>query len=290
MSRVCVIGAGFGGLALALRLQAAGMATTLVEAGAAPGGRAAQRTVDDMTFDLCPATIDDVGGLQELWALAGRDVASDVTLLPVQPLWRLNWPDSTQIDWTADAAAMARGVARLAPGDLAGYQQFMAYAAEMRAVGTFGFGEKAHTGAGMFARALPLLVRQQAWRSLDGKARALVKSEKLRLALTFRVLMKGGNPLTVPALHAATLRTEAERGTWWPQGGVAALARAMAALFAAQGGELRLGDPALRIHALGNRASEVSCASGWRAHFDAVASNADVMHTYRTLLAKTPQG
>ena len=29
--RACVIGAGFGGLALAIRLQAAGVATTLIE-------------------------------------------------------------------------------------------------------------------------------------------------------------------------------------------------------------------------------------------------------------------
>ena len=33
--RACVIGAGFGGLALAIRLQAAGVATTLIEAHAA---------------------------------------------------------------------------------------------------------------------------------------------------------------------------------------------------------------------------------------------------------------
>lgn len=290
MSRVCVIGAGFGGLALAVQLQAAGIATTLVEARDAPGGRGGRRDIDGMHFDLCPATIDDPGALQQLWSLAGRDVAADVTLLPVAPLWRLNWPDSTQLDWTADSAAMARAVARLAPGDLAGYEQFVAYAGEMRAVGTFGLGEQANTGAGVFARALPLLLRQQAWRSLDNKASSLVRSDKLRQALSFRTLMKGGNPLASPALHAASLKTEFERGMWWPQGGAAALAQAMAALFAGLGGELRLGDPVTRIHVLGNRASEVSTASGWRAHFDAVASNADVMHTYRTLLGKTPRG
>ncbi len=38
--RACVIGAGFGGLALAIRLQAAGVATTLVEARDKPGGYA----------------------------------------------------------------------------------------------------------------------------------------------------------------------------------------------------------------------------------------------------------
>ena len=38
--RACVIGAGFGGLALAIRLQAAGVATTLIEARDKPGGHA----------------------------------------------------------------------------------------------------------------------------------------------------------------------------------------------------------------------------------------------------------
>ena len=35
-----VIGAGFGGLALAIRLQSAGVQTTIVEARDRPGGRA----------------------------------------------------------------------------------------------------------------------------------------------------------------------------------------------------------------------------------------------------------
>lgn len=38
--RAVVIGAGFGGLALAIRLQAAGMQTTLLEKRDKPGGRA----------------------------------------------------------------------------------------------------------------------------------------------------------------------------------------------------------------------------------------------------------
>ena len=38
-----VIGSGFGGLALAIRLQAAGIQTTLIEARDRPGGPGAQR-------------------------------------------------------------------------------------------------------------------------------------------------------------------------------------------------------------------------------------------------------
>ena len=36
----CVVGAGFGGLALAIRLQSAGIATTVIEGRDKPGGRA----------------------------------------------------------------------------------------------------------------------------------------------------------------------------------------------------------------------------------------------------------
>ena len=36
----CVIGSGFGGMALAIRLQSAGISTTVIEARDKPGGRA----------------------------------------------------------------------------------------------------------------------------------------------------------------------------------------------------------------------------------------------------------
>jgi phytoene desaturase len=53
---------------------------------------------------------------------------------------------------------------------------------------------------------------------------------------------------------------------------------------------VRLHDPVLHVHTLGDKASEVECVSGWRERFDAVASNADAVHTYRDLLGASPRG
>ena len=88
--RACVIGAGFGGLALAIRLQAAGVATTLVEARDKPGGRAYYWQKDGFTFDAGPTVITDPAALRELWSLSGHSMAEDVELLPVSPFFRLN--------------------------------------------------------------------------------------------------------------------------------------------------------------------------------------------------------
>jgi phytoene desaturase len=73
-TRACVIGSGFGGLALAIRLQSAGIATTLVEARDKPGGRAYFWEQEGFTFDAGPTVITDPACLRELWALSGNEM------------------------------------------------------------------------------------------------------------------------------------------------------------------------------------------------------------------------
>ena len=85
MKKACVIGAGFGGMALAIRLQSAGIQTTVVEARDKPGGRAYYWEREGFTFDAGPTVITDPDCLRELWALSGHDMADDVTLMPVMP-------------------------------------------------------------------------------------------------------------------------------------------------------------------------------------------------------------
>ena len=82
----CVIGAGFGGMALAIRLQSAGIATTVVEGRDKPGGRAYFWEKDGFTFDAGPTVVTDPDCLRELWELSGHDMAEDVELMPVMSI------------------------------------------------------------------------------------------------------------------------------------------------------------------------------------------------------------
>ena len=77
MKRACVIGAGFGGLALAIRLQSSGIATTVIEARDKPGGRAYVWEREGFTFDAGPTVITDPACLAELWQLSGHDMADE---------------------------------------------------------------------------------------------------------------------------------------------------------------------------------------------------------------------
>lgn len=290
MKRACVIGAGFGGLSLAIRLQSAGIATTLVEARDKVGGRAYAWEREGFTFDAGPTVVTDPDCLRELWALSGHDIGDDVTLVPVAPFYRLNWTDGVVFDYGNDEAALRREIARVSPDDLAGYEDFQRYSAGVWQEGYVKLGHEAFLDFSSMIKAAPALARYQAWRSVYSMVSHFVKDEHLRQALSFHTLLVGGNPMTTSAIYALIHKLEKDGGVWWTKGGTNKLAQGMAALFQRLGGTLRVGDPVREIHTIGDQITEVECASGWRERFDAVASNGDLVHTYGTLLKNTVRG
>lgn len=279
-----VVGAGFGGLALAIRLQSAGVQTVVVEGRDKPGGRAYYWEQDGFTFDAGPTVITDPACLRELWQLSGRDMAADITLEPVSPFYRLNWPDGTNFDYSNDDPALAREITKLNPEDVAGYHEFLKYSAAVYREGYVKLGHVAFLDFASMIKAAPALMKHQAWRSVYSIVSGFVKSEKLRQALSFHTLLVGGNPFTTSSIYALIHKLERDGGVWFAKGGTNRLIAAMVTHLERLGGELRLGDPVVNIDTLGDRAQGVTCASGWTGKADAVASNADVMHSYRDLM------
>ena len=283
MKRAAIIGAGFGGLALAIRLQSAGINTTIIEARDRPGGRAYVWHREGYTFDAGPTVITDPACLQELWALAGADMAADVDLVAVTPFYRLNWPDGTNFDYTNDDPALMAEIAALDPADVEGYRRFLRYSAGVYVEGYEKLGAVPFLDFGSMLKAAPQLARYQAWRSVYSMVSSFVRNEKLRQALSFHTLLVGGNPMTTSAIYALIHKLERDGGVWFAKGGTNQLVAGMVRHFERLGGTLRLGDPVASVEARGERVTGITCASGWHGDFDAVASNGDVVRTYELL-------
>ena len=166
MKSAIVIGSGFGGLALAIRLQSAGVQTTIVEARDKPGGRAYYWERDGHVFDAGPTVITDPECLQRLWQLSGQDISRDVDLLPVTPFYALDWPDGTRFDYTNDDESLFASIARLNPADVEGYKRFLVYSEGVFREGYLKLGTKAFESIGDRLKAAPALARYQAWRSV----------------------------------------------------------------------------------------------------------------------------
>jgi phytoene desaturase len=279
-----VIGAGFGGLAAAVRLGARGYRVTVLERLEQPGGRACVFRQDGFTFDAGPTIVTAPQLFEELWALAGRRFSDDIDLRSLSPFYRLSYADGTDLDVSADPDAMRRAVARLSPGDVAGYERFLKASEQLCRLGFEELGDVPFGSWTDMARIAPALIRHSAWRSVHGLVSQYVKDERLRIALSFHPLFIGGNPFRATAIYALIAYLERKWGVHFPIGGTGRLVDGLVSLIEGQGGRLACHADVAEITLAGGRASGVRLASGETIPADIVVSNADAAWTYGKLL------
>ncbi len=287
--KAVVIGAGFGGLSLAIRLQSAGIQCTLLEKRDKPGGRAYVYEQDGFVFDAGPTVITDPAALRELWELSGRNMDDYVTLLPISPFYQLCWEDGYRFDYVDDQAELDRQIREKSPDDVEGYRHFLEYSKDLYHEGYEKLGAVPFLNFWSMMKAAPQLVRLQSQRSVYSKVASYIKDEQLRQAFSFHSLLVGGNPFQTSSIYALIHALERKGGVWFAKGGTGALVRGMARLFEDLGGTLKLSAPVDRILTENGRATGV-VSGGTQYDADLVASNADVVHTYGQLLRDDPRG
>lgn len=284
-----IIGSGFGGLALAIRLQSAGFQTIVLEQRDRPGGRAYVYQDQGFTFDAGPTVITAPNALAELFELSGKQLSDYVDLLPIHPFYRLCWEDGFCFDYGNDPELTNAQIARHSPPDVEGYARFLKYA---EAVFEEGYVKLAHVpflNLWSMLRVAPQLLELKSYRSVHSMVSRFIRDPRLRQAFSFHSLLVGGNPFAASAIYTLIHVLERKWGVFFPRGGTGALVNALVKHFEELGGELRLNAPVDRIHTENGQATGVDTTDGRRTAADAVASNADVVHTYRRLLRQEPR-
>ncbi|MEM6413419.1 MAG: phytoene desaturase [Pseudomonadota bacterium] len=290
MAKAAVIGSGFGGLSLAIRLQSSGFKTVLFEKRDRPGGRAYVYEQDGFKFDAGPTVITDPTSLDELFALTGRKMSDYVDLLPVDPFYRLHWEDGYFFDYCSDEKGLLDQIRKKNPADADGYQRFHKYSEELYREGYQKLGAVPFLNFWSMVRAAPQLAKLQSYRSVYSRLSDFVKDKQLREAFSFHTLLVGGDPFKTSSVYALIHALERKWGVWFPRGGTGALVDGLIRLFKDLGGDVRLNAPIAEISVEGSRATSVVMENGQQERFDAVGSNADIVHTYDRLLKKTHRG
>jgi phytoene desaturase len=285
--RVAVVGAGLGGLAAALRLQSAGIPTTLFEARDAAGGRAYVYREKGFTFDAGPTVITAPSCLEELFAESGKTLGDFVDLIPNSPFYRVQWSDGERFDYDGDPERLLSEVARVSAEDLEGYERFYRYSEKVYDAGYTGLVAQPFLRLRDMLKVVPQLARLRADRSVYKTVSRFVRDERLRQVLSFHSLLIGGHPFESSSIYTLIHFLERDEGVYFVRGGTGALVQAIARRFQDLGGELHLSTPVRRV--------EVDAAGGHVVHtdvgherYDAVVSNADVHHTYAKLYAEHP--
>jgi phytoene desaturase len=279
-----VIGSGFGGLAAAVRLGAKGYRVTILEKLDAPGGRAYVYRQDGFTFDAGPTIVTAPFLFEELWKLCGRKMSDDVTLVPVSPFYRIRFQDGSHFDYSGDADAMRREIARFSPRDVDGYDAYMKASEEIFKVGFERLGDVPFSRWTDMARIAPEMIRLSSYRSVFSLVSKFFRDERLRVVFSFHPLLIGGNPFTASSIYCLIAFLERRWGVHFALGGTGRLVDGLVGLIEGQGSSLRCNAEVREIVVQNGAACGVRLVSGEAIGADLVVSNADSAWTYRHLL------
>ena len=279
-----VIGAGFGGLAVANRLQASGVDVTLLEKREEIGGRAYQLRDSGYTFDMGPSLITAPHIIDSIFSAAGKNLQEYVDLMPLDPYYRIYFHDGTHIDYVGDPERMKAQMAQFDPEDAANFDGFMD---EIRPIydAVIGdrLGSKPFDSIGTMLRFLPRMAQLKAFLPVTTFVNRWFKDFRHRFIYSFHPLFVGGNPFKTPSIYLMIPFLEREGGVWFSKGGMYSVVEALGRLFAEQGGQLRTGQQVNEILIEDGRAVGVRTSAG-EMRADLVVSNADPGHTYGTLV------
>jgi phytoene desaturase len=286
--RAVVVGSGFGGLAAAIRLAAAGHEVTVLEKRDRIGGRAYQYELGGFRFDGGPTVLTAPFMFEELFALAGERLSDHVQLVPLDPFYRSFDAEGLPFDHHASQSAMLAEVTARSPSDAAGFQRL-----GRRISGIFDafypYTERPMMQPQVMLAMLPYLLQHRAMLDVNRLVNSCVRDPFLRQALSFHPLLIGGDPARTPALYALIVEFERRWGVHYAIGGTGALVAALGDLLGRLGGQVILGADVERVLVVDGRAVGVQLADSTTHPADVVVSNADPGYTYGTLLGSQPR-
>jgi phytoene desaturase len=283
--KIIVIGAGFAGLAAAASLAQKGHQVTILEKNEGPGGRARQYQAQGFTFDMGPSWYWMPEVFEDFFQRFGKSTADYYELLRLDPSYIVYFGKGDEMEVPAKMEELYTMFESYEPGSSAKLKQFLDEAAYKYKVGMSEFVFKPSHSIMEFAdlRILKSMFGLQMFSSVSSAIRKLFKNEKLVQLLEFPVLFLGATPQKTPALYSLMNYADLALGTWYPQGGMHEIVKAMVSLAEEQGVEIRYNQEVKQIKVANGHATEVVTVDQ-AYQVDAVVGGADYHHLEQEVL------
>jgi phytoene desaturase len=279
-----VVGAGFGGIAAALRLRAKGYRVTLLERGQKLGGRAQVFERDGFRHDAGPTVITAPFLFDELFTLFGKNRSDYVEFRPLSPWYRFYYQDGSTFDYGGTVEDTLREIAKFEPKDCDGYMAMVEHSRKLYDAGFTELADQPFHKLSSMTREIPRLGRLRADRSVWDVVCKHLQNPKLREAFSIQPLLVGGSPFDTTSIYGLIHYLERAWGVYFCMGGTGALVAAYGRLMQEESITVRLGATVGEITLEGRKATGVKLDTGEVIPADIVVSNADPMHLYRKML------
>jgi phytoene dehydrogenase-like protein len=259
MSRVVVVGGGFGGLASAVRLAKLGHEVTLLERSATLGGALATVSEGGYSWDAGPTSTLLPAVIRDLFRKSGRPVERELDLVQLDVIRQHRFEDGTAVTLPAGRAAQLAAFDALEPGQGRRWVDHVASYSE-----DWDVLRRHYLETPWDRDALPreLAARLGSRAVLHKRLRRTFRDDRLRMVAGHPFVADGHDLRNVPAWAGVTAYVEQRFGAWTITGGMAALATALGNRLVTRRVTVETGTAAIDLVLREGRVVAVRTASG----------------------------
>lgn len=290
---VAIIGAGYGGLALANLLAKAGYDVTIYERSRAPGGRAGVVHQDSFTFDTGPSWYLMPEVFAQYYALFDKSSVEELHLIRLRPGYRVFFESAAPITIAGDLEADAETFESIEPG--AG-EKLHRYVARSQKIYDLSVKHFLYTN---FQRLRELfhpeilrgglsMLRFTA-QTIDRYVSRYFSDLRLKQILQYHMVFLGSSPFQAPAMYSLMSTLDFKSGVFYPKRGMYSLVESQVSLGKSLGVRYEYDADVQRIIVENGAATGLELRNGRTILADIVVSNADLHFTETALLAPEHQ-
>ena len=285
MKQIGIIGAGLSSLYAACKLGKAGYQVQVFEKNSQVGGRSQTFHHDGFTFDMGPSWYWMPELIDRMFDELGEKREDYYQLKRLDPSYRVFWKNVEKTDVPAKIEALKELFDSFEDQGGQKLEKFLHDASVKYKVAVEEFLENPGLSIGELLKvnALTKALKLDVFKSVERDVYKRFKSDKARSILTFPVLFLGAMPDKIPSLYTMMNYADLSLGTWYPEGGMSALAKALQKIAEVNNVTFHMNAAVERIEDLEGHADAI-WVNGKRHKFDAVISGADYHHTEQNLI------
>lgn len=290
MSKISIIGSGFGGLSTAALLAKDGHDVTVFEKNTRLGGRAMTFDSKGYHFDMGPSWYLMNEVFENYFKQFGKDIHDYVDLIPLDPMYRMYFSPDEHIDIVRDLQKNLELFESLEKGAGENIQRYLKGAEEQYNLAINHFLYQHFETVFDFIKPELFSVGNKAnvFQSLEKHINNFTRDPRLKKILGYTMVFLGGAPNNTPALYSLMSHVDYNLGVYYPMGGFGALADAFVKLAEEEGVKFKPNHTIKKLHVKDGKVDTI-ITNNKTYTSDIVISNADYHHTETQLLDKEYQ-
>ena len=279
-----VIGAGFGGIAAALRLRAKKHNVTLIEKHNDLGGRARVFKKNGFTFDGGPTVITAPYLIYELFELFNKDPKNYIKITPLNTWYRFVFEDGMSFDYSGNEELMKNQIEKINKEDVKGYENLVKFTEKIFNKGFTELSDVPFDKPFFMFKQIPSLIALKSYKSVYSLVSSYIKNEKLRRMFSMHPLLVGGNPFTTTSIYGLILFLEKKWGIHYSMNGTGNIIKGMEKLMIEENIKILKGSEVTKINLEKGKIKSVTLNNQKEIEANNVICNADPPAVYEKLL------